>query len=152
MLPSRSEPPTTPAAAAAAVRLQERLAALEVRVPKIRYVSAVDANQAVSVMLNEIAKLQHQLLDPDEITGTVQQFLTKYYMGEQTNAAQAGELAQYELIGGGWRNSATFIDQLRAVTPADVQRVSQKYMRNIRFVVLGDPTKIDKSVFTRPVG
>jgi zinc protease len=73
-------------------------------------------------------------------------------MGEQTNAAQAGELAQYELIGGGWRNSAIFIDRLRAVTPADVQRVAQKYMRNIRFVVLGDPTKIDKSVFTRPVG
>jgi predicted Zn-dependent peptidase len=116
------------------------------------YVSAVDANQAVAVMLNEIAKLQHNLLDPDEIKGTVQQFLTKYYMGEQTNAAQAGELAQYELIGGGWRNSAIFIDRLRAVTPADVQRVSQKYMRNIRFVVLGDPTKIDKSVFTRPVG
>jgi zinc protease len=116
------------------------------------YVSAVDANQAISVMLNEIAKLQHNLLDPDEIKGTVQQFLTKYYMGEQTNAAQAGELAQYELIGGGWRNSAIFIDRLRAVTPADVQRVAQKYMRNIRFVVLGDPTKIDKSVFTRPVG
>jgi zinc protease len=115
-------------------------------------VSAVDANQAVAVMLNEIARLQHQPLDPEEIKGTVQQYLTRYYIGEQTNAAQAGELAQYELIGGGWRNSATYIDRLRAVTPADVQRVAQKYMRNLRFVVLGDPTKIDKSVFTRPVG
>src|SRR6185295_1555289 len=91
------------------------------------YVSAVDANQAVRVMLDEITRLQLEPLNPDEIKGTVQQYLTRYYIGQQTNAAQAGELAQYELIGGGWRNSADFIDRLRAVTPADVQRVAQKY-------------------------
>jgi len=112
------------------------------------YVSAVDANQAVGVMLNEIARLQHEPLDPNEIKGTVQQYLTKHYIGQQTNAAQAGELAQYELIGGGWRNSADYIDRLRAVTPADVQRVAQKYMRNLRFVVLGNPKSIDTRIFT----
>lgn len=112
------------------------------------YVTAVDANQSVRVMLEEIARLQREPLEPDEIKGTVQQFLTKYYIGQQTNAAQAGELAQYELIGGGWRNSADFIDHLRAVTPADVQRVAQKYMRNIRFVVLGDPKSVDAKSFT----
>ena len=115
------------------------------------YVSAVDANQAVRVMLDEIARLQREPLDADDIKGTVQQFLTRYYVGQQTNAAQAGELAQYELIGGGWRNSADFIDRLRAVTPADVQRVAQKYMRNIRFVVLGNPKSIDSRVFTGAV-
>lgn len=112
------------------------------------YVSAVDANQAVGVMLNEIARLQHEPLDPNEIKGTVQQYLTKHYIAQQTNAAQAGELAQYELIGGGWRNSADYIDRLRAVTPADVQRVAQKYMRNLRFVVLGNPKSIDTRIFT----
>jgi zinc protease len=115
------------------------------------YVSAVDANQAVRVMLDEIARLQREPLDADDIKGTVQQFLTRYYVGQQTNAAQAGELAQYELIGGGWRNSADFIDRLRAVTPADVQRVAQKYMRNIRFVVLGNPKSIDSRIFTGAV-
>jgi hypothetical protein len=33
-----------------------------------------------------------------------------------------------------------------------VQRVSQKYMRNIRFVVLGNPTQIDKTVFVGQAG
>jgi len=56
------------------------------------------------------------------------------------------------LVGGGWRNSVSFLEKLRGVTPADVQRVSQKYMRNIRFVVLGNPAQIDKSVFTGPAG
>jgi hypothetical protein len=57
-------------------------------------------------------------------------------------------LAQYELIGGGWRNSVEFLEKLMAVTPADIQRVSQKYMRNIRFVVLGNPRSVDTNVFT----
>jgi predicted Zn-dependent peptidase len=69
-------------------------------------------------------------------------------MGQETNAAQAGELAQYELIGGGWRTSVEFIERVKAVTPADVQNVAQKYMRNLRFVVLGDPQRIDSNVFT----
>jgi len=116
------------------------------------YVTAVDANQAVRVMLNEVARLQHEPIGPDDINAVVAQFLTSYYIGQETNAAQAAELAQYELVGGGWRNSLQFLEKLRAVTPAEVQRVAQKYMRNIRFVVLGNPQQIDKSVFTGQAG
>jgi predicted Zn-dependent peptidase len=112
------------------------------------YVTAVDANQAVRVMLNEIARLQNVPISQEDIKGVIAQFLTTYYMGQETNAAQAGELAQYELLGGGWRNSLLFLEKLGAVTPADVQRVAQKYMRNIRFVVLGNPAQVDKTIFT----
>lgn len=110
-------------------------------------VSAVDANQAVRVMLDEITRLQRQPVSQDELKSTVQQFLTRYYMGQETNAAQAGELAQTELLGGSWRLAFDFIDQLRSVTPEDVQRVSQKYMRNIQFIVLGNPNSIDRNIF-----
>jgi zinc protease len=111
------------------------------------YVTAVDANQSVKVMLNEIARLQQQPVRADEIQGVIAQYLTTYYLGQETNAAQAGELAQYELIGGGWRTSTDFLEKLSAVTAADVQRVAQKYMKNIRFVVLGDPKSVDTNVF-----
>ena len=116
------------------------------------YVTAVDANQAVRVMLNEIARLQREPIRNDDINAVIAQFLTGYYIGQETNAAQTSELAQYEIIGGGWRNSLVFLEKLRAVTPADVQRVAQKYMRNIRFVVLGNPQQIDKNVFTGQPG
>jgi zinc protease len=118
------------------------------------YVTTVGehTNEAVRVMLDEINRLQHEPSDATEINSEVSGYLTKYYIGEETNAAQAGELAQYELIGGGWRNSLNFLERLRAVTPADVQRVAKKYMRNLRFVVLGDPTKIDKRLFTVQAG
>ncbi|MEK6336968.1 MAG: pitrilysin family protein [Acidobacteriota bacterium] len=116
------------------------------------YVTAVDANQAVRVMLDEIARLQREPIGPDDINAVIAQFLTTYYLSQETNAAQAADLAQSELIGGGWRNSLMFLEKLRAVTPADVQRVAQKYMRNIRFVVLGNPQQIDKTVFTGQAG
>jgi len=116
------------------------------------YVTAVDANQAVRVMLDEITRLQRDPVKPDDITSVIAQFLTTYYIGQETNTAQAANMAQYELIGGGWRNSLSFLEKLRAVTPSDVQRVSQKYMRNIRFVVLGNPAKIDKNVFVGQAG
>ncbi|MDT4896619.1 MAG: zinc protease [Acidobacteriota bacterium] len=116
------------------------------------YVTAVDANKAVRVMLDEIKRLQTQPIDQRDITGVISQFLTTYYLSQETNAAQAGNLAEYELIGGGWLRSFDMLSHLRAVSPADVQRVAQKYMRNIRFVVIGDPQRIDKSVFTSQTG
>lgn len=116
------------------------------------YVTAVDANQSIRVMLNEIGRLQTEPVGAVDIHSVIAQYLTTYYLGQETNAAQAGELAQYELIGGGWRNSVEFLEKLSAVTPADIQRVSQKYMRNIRFVVLGNPRSVDTGVFTGAAG
>ncbi|MBC8032014.1 MAG: insulinase family protein [Pyrinomonadaceae bacterium] len=116
------------------------------------YVTAVDANQAVRVMLEEVARLQNEQVSSEELQATAQLFLTKHYLGQETNAAQAGDLAQYELLGGGWRNSAVFLERLGAVTPADVKRVANTYMRNIRFVVLGNPQSVDVRVFTGQAG
>jgi predicted Zn-dependent peptidase len=116
------------------------------------YVTAVDANQSIRVMLNEIGRLQSEPVSADDIHAVIAQYLTTYYLGQETNAAQAGELAQYELIGGGWRNSVDFLEKLSAVTPGDIQRVAQKYMRNIRFVVLGNPRSVDPNIFTGQAG
>jgi zinc protease len=111
--------------------------------------TAVDANQTAQVMLGQIARLQSELTRTDEIQAVAQQFLTTYYMGQETNANQTGELAEYELIGGGWRNSANVLAKLRAVTPEDVRRVANTYMRNLQFTVLGNPQSIDRNIFTR---
>ena len=116
------------------------------------YVTAVDANQSIRLMLTEINRLQTEPVSSDDIHAVIAQYLTTYYLGQETNAAQAGELAQYELIGGGWRNSVDFLERLTAVTPDDIKRVSQKYMKNIRFVVLGNPRSVDPTVFTGQAG
>jgi zinc protease len=110
-------------------------------------VSSVNANEAVKVMLAVIDNIKKNEVNPEAIDEMANFFLTTYYLKQETNAAQAGELASYELAGGGWRNSLSFLDKVRGVKPEDVRRVANKYMTNIRFVVVGNPDKIDKKIF-----
>lgn len=111
------------------------------------YVTTTKPNDAVSAMLAKIRDLRENEVTEDTIRQYGNFFLTTYYIGQETDAAQAGELARYELLGGGWRNSFLFIDKLRQVTPAQVRMVAQKYMKNIRFDLVGSPTGVDRSIF-----
>jgi predicted Zn-dependent peptidase len=110
-------------------------------------VTSVDPNEAVGVMLDEIQKLKDGQVDDDSLGQIGGFFLTTYYLGQETNAAQAASLAQYEMMGGGWRNLLEFLDRMRAVKPSDVQAAANKYMKNLRFVVVGNPAHVNNSVF-----
>ena len=112
-------------------------------------VTATDANAAVGVMLDQIGFLRNRLLNDEIISEVAEFYLIKYYLGQETNAAQVGELARYELIGGGWRNSFEIINRIREVKPEDVRRVSNKHMKNIRFAVVGNQLAVDRSIFLR---
>lgn len=113
------------------------------------YVTAVNANRAITLMLEDVKTLQENTVDPKTISAIAGQFLTRYYLGQETNGAQARELATYELIAGDWRRSQDFLDQVRAVTPDDVRNVARKYLKNYRWVVIGDPRAIDRPTFSR---
>lgn len=112
------------------------------------YVTTDDADQSVGIMFNEIDELRKNPVDAEIFTNLPGYFLTTYFIKQETNASQVAELARYELIGGGWRNSLQFFDKIREVKPRDVQTVAQKYMKNIRFVVIS-PTgaTVDKKIF-----
>ena len=110
-------------------------------------VSTTDPNRATVAMLNQIRLLQERSLPAEVIEEISAFFLTRYYMGQETSSAQAGELARYEIIGGGWRNAFEFINGVRKVTPQDLRNVSGKYMRNIRFTYVGDTAGLNRSVF-----
>jgi predicted Zn-dependent peptidase len=111
------------------------------------YVTAVDANTAIKVMLDQVKRLKNDTFPKEALSSISEHYLTMYYMGQETNSAQAAELAKYELIGGGWRNSFEFFNHIRDVTPQDIQTVASKYMKNIRFIVVGNPSAIDKNIF-----
>ncbi|MGB7202391.1 MAG: pitrilysin family protein [Pyrinomonadaceae bacterium] len=112
-------------------------------------VSSVNPNEAVSVMLGEIKNLRERPLDAATLKELSGFFLTTHYIKQETNAAQAGELALYELLGGGWRNSFVFLDKVRNVTASEVQAAANKYMRNVRFTVVGNPADVDRTVFLK---
>jgi predicted Zn-dependent peptidase len=69
-------------------------------------------------------------------------------MGQETNMGLATALGTFALAGGGWEQALEFIDRVHDVTPADIQRVAAKYLKDLHFAVLGDPAKIDEELFT----
>ena len=78
----------------------------------------------------------------------VLQFVTDYFLKNETNADQATFLARAALYDGDYRAANRFVDDLRRVRPEDVRRVAREYMHNFRFVYIGDPAKLPKEYLT----
>lgn len=110
-------------------------------------VSTTDPDRAVTAMVEQIRFLQQRDLNPLVIEEVAANFLMQHYMKQETSAAQVGELAKYELIGGGWKNSFQFLNGVRSVKPADIRTVANKYMKNIRYVYIGDPAAFTRGNF-----
>jgi len=112
------------------------------------YVTAVEPDSALAVMLAEVRRLKDEPVSSDVLEQAVNVFVTHYYLGLETNASQAALLGRYDLVGGGWEEAGDFIEEVRGVTPEDVQRVTRRYVNGIHFAVLGDPDRLDRALFT----
>jgi zinc protease len=111
------------------------------------YVTAVDPNTTMKVMLDEAKKLQNEPVSDKELAGTKATFLTNYLMQNESTDGQAAMLAEADLLGGDWKLARTLPERIRAVTAAGVQAYAKKYVARLQVVVLGDPAKIDKGLF-----
>ncbi|HEX3533793.1 MAG TPA: pitrilysin family protein [Gemmatimonadaceae bacterium] len=107
------------------------------------YVSTVSPDTTLKLMRAAVLDLQQGMLDPAGLKQLEEQFITEYFMDNETNAAQADFLARSQLYGGDYREADRFVDELKSVTPEAVQRVARKYMKGFRFAYVGDPSKLN---------
>lgn len=106
------------------------------------YVSTVAPDTTMKLMRAAVADLQQGMLDPIGLKQLEEQFITEYFLDNETNAAQADFLARSQLYEGDYREADRFVDDLKSVTPEAVQRVARKYMKGFRFAYVGDPSKL----------
>ena len=104
-------------------------------------------NETIRVMFDQIDFLQKNILREEGLHVLVSGMLTSYYSKLETNDAQAVRLAEYEILGGGWRKSLTWIDEVNKVTPEDVQRVCRTYLKNFHFGAIGEAKQFDRDLF-----
>lgn len=107
------------------------------------YVSTVSPDTTLKLMRAAIVDLQQGMLDPVGLKQLEEQFITEYFLDNETNAAQADFLARSQLYGGDYREADRFVDELKSITPEAVRRVARKYMKGIRFAYVGDPSKLN---------
>jgi len=113
------------------------------------YVSTASPDTTLKLMRAAVTELQEGLLDREGLVRLEQQFLTEYFLDNETNDAQADFLARSQLYRGDYREADRFVEELRNVTPEAVRRVAQKYMKGIRFAYVGDPSKLQKDLISR---
>jgi zinc protease len=109
------------------------------------YVTTVSPDTTLALMRRELDLLKTELLDRQALQRLVQRFITDYYLRNETNADQATALARAELYEGDYRVANRLVDRLRQVTPEDVRRVAQRYMRDFQFAYLGDPSRVSRA-------
>ncbi len=100
------------------------------------YVSTTDPKQAVQVMIDELKKVKKEGFTEEEIRNQKTSYVTSYYMGMETNAAQTQSLGSQE-VKGSWKNMVNFIDNINKTNPKLVNETFNKYVTAIRWSYLG---------------
>jgi zinc protease len=114
-------------------------------------VSTTDPDKYIGVLTKLIDKTKKQGFTAEEVKNMKTTYITGFYYKLETNDAQASSLAQNEVVHNNWRRSMTLNDDLKKVTPEDVNKAFNKYITNLTWVYQGDPTKVDAKLFTQTV-
>ena len=113
------------------------------------YVTTVQPTLTVDIMRQQLAAVRTSTVDEDGLGRLIQQFLTQYFLDNETNTEQANFLAKSYLFENDYRAVAKFEQQLRDVTPQDIQRVAQRWIRDVQWTYVGDLSKLPKASMER---
>ncbi len=106
------------------------------------YVTTTSPDTTVALMSEQVHELQDGEIETERLRPLVQQFITEYFLDNETITAQADFLARNQLYRGDYRAGSRFVSDLKAVTGADVRRVARIYFKNVRWAYIGDPSGI----------
>lgn len=113
------------------------------------YVSTASPDTTLKLMYASVKELQDGLLDEGGLERLEQQFLTEYFLDNETNDAQADFIARAQMYRGDYKLGDKFVEELKSVTPLQVQQVARRYMKGIRFAYVGDISKVRRDLLTR---
>jgi zinc protease len=110
------------------------------------FVTTTLPDSTLKIMRDQVRLIQDVTIPTQALAPLIQQFLTEYFLDNETSTAQADFLARSQLYKGDWRAAVRFMADLRAVTGEDVRRVSRRYLRDVQWVYIGDPARISRQL------
>jgi len=110
------------------------------------YVTTVSPDTTLKLMHFFVNQLQHEIVTDEGLDRLELQFVTQYYLDNETNASQADGLARAQLYQGDYHRAMQFVQDLRAVTPDQLRAVARKYIHDIHWAYVGDTTKVSRSL------
>jgi predicted Zn-dependent peptidase len=92
--------------------------------------------KAEPALAQQLERIRNQAATEEEVAVARAYVVGSQAMDRRTNARQAWYLAFYEIAGVGYEFLDRYAEAVRKVSPADVQRVAQKYLSVIRTVIV----------------
>jgi zinc protease len=111
------------------------------------YTTTVKPETTIAVMVGELKKLQTELIPAKTLKDKKNLFVTGFYLNMETNASQVSMLAGYELSGQGYLKATRLKENIGKVTAEEIQKVSNEFIHNLQFVLVGNPPTLQLSPF-----
>lgn len=113
------------------------------------YVTTAQPQLTVDIMRQQLAAVRTSNVDEDALGRLIHQFLTQFFLENETNTQQAEFLAKSYLYEGDIKAVGHFEEQLRAITPDDIRRVAQRWIRDVQWTYIGDLARMPKASMER---
>jgi zinc protease len=110
------------------------------------YVTAVDVNTTMKVMLHEAKLLGEKLVSSKELAGAKAGFLTDQLMAQESTNGQAAWLGMCDRTAGDWRLIRSLPDSVNKVTAEEIRDFAKRYFKNLQTVVLGPAKDVDRTL------
>jgi predicted Zn-dependent peptidase len=94
-----------------------------------------------------LQKIRTDGITAKELKDRRAEFITEYYMSQQSNLAVAQRLYSALLETGDWHHALTVIKEMNAVKLDDVKTAMKKHLHDIYWVAVGDKNKMTRSDF-----
>jgi predicted Zn-dependent peptidase len=92
--------------------------------------------RAEAALRAQLERVQREPVSDEELRVAKAYLLGNLAMDRRTNARQAWYLAAYEQSGVGYEFLDRYVAAVRAVTPADLQRVARRYLAALRTIIV----------------
>lgn len=113
------------------------------------YVTTAQPQLTVDIMRQQLAAVRTSNVDEEALSRLIHQFITQFFLENETNAQQAEFLAKSYLYEGDVKAVGHFEEQLRSITPDDIRRVAQRWIRDVQWTYIGDLSRLPKSSMER---
>ncbi|MDZ4844988.1 MAG: pitrilysin family protein [Chitinophagales bacterium] len=112
----------------------------------VLYITTQDPAQSMQVMVDLINEIKVKGFTDIELKNTQLSFLTNFYMGQETSAAQSQTLGMMQ-VAGDWKLAETFSEKVNALTLDEMNKAFAKYTNAIYWTYLGKKDAVKETDF-----